>query len=109
IVMRALAQDPAKRFASAQQMGEALERYAFQSGGVTTGDVATLMKELFAEDRARWIATTRLALDMEVPSDALPVREMKMSQTSIPLGSSPGRTALTAAESPVIRRPPLWL
>jgi serine/threonine-protein kinase len=101
IVMKALARDPAERFASARAMGEALERCTFQMGGTSINDVTALMKEYFAEDRAKWMVTTRLALDVEAPAEATPVRSMKLSQTSVPFSFS--LTALTSAGRPMKR------
>jgi eukaryotic-like serine/threonine-protein kinase len=102
IVMKALARRKEDRFESAEAMGVALERFTFQAGGVRTGEVAALMKESFAEDRARWLATTRAALEVEVPAEDPQVPEIKMSQTSIPLGSAISRTPAPAAN---VRRP----
>jgi hypothetical protein len=90
IVMKALARDPAKRFPSAEAMAQALERFTFQAGGVSTGEVAGLMKDFFADDRAKWLTSTRLALEVEAPADATQVRAMKLSQTGIPVGSGVG-------------------
>jgi serine/threonine protein kinase len=85
IVMKALAREPRQRFESAQKMREALERFTVVAGGVTSGDVGTLMKSYFAEERARWLVTTRQALEAEARVDSPSTRDMKLSQTSIPL------------------------
>jgi serine/threonine protein kinase len=87
IAMRALARDPRDRFENAQKMREALERFTVVAGGVSGGDVAALMKDYFADERARWQNTTRQALETEVPVDSPSSRELKMSQTSVPVGS----------------------
>jgi serine/threonine protein kinase len=101
IAMRALARDPRDRFESAQKMREALERYTVVAGGVSGGDLAALMKEYFAEERSRWQSTTRLALEAESPVASPSTRELKLSQTSIPVGSVIFRPR-TTVEAPVV-------
>jgi serine/threonine protein kinase len=87
IVMKALCRDPAGRYQSAQELSQALERFAFQGDGCSTGDVAELMKRYFGGERARWATTTRLALEMADPSDSTHMRQMKLTQTGLPIGT----------------------
>jgi hypothetical protein len=87
IVMKALCRDPAGRYQTAQELSQALERFAFQGDGCSIGDVASVMNRYFAAERARWATTTRLALEMAEPSDSTHMRGMKMTQTGLPIGT----------------------
>ena len=70
IVMRALDRDPDRRFHTAQEMGLALERFAFASGSFSPQQLATYMKLLFASDFLQWKRTVSSAMDMEpAPND----------------------------------------
>lgn len=51
IIMRALSKDPAARFASAQDMADALEGFVLASGeGLTQGHTGEFMRELFGNE-----------------------------------------------------------
>jgi hypothetical protein len=85
IVMKALCRDPAGRYQSAQELSQALERFVFQGDGCGTGDVAALMKRHFSAERTRWTTTTRLALEMANPGNAAQMRQIKLTQTGLPI------------------------
>jgi serine/threonine-protein kinase len=65
IVMRALDRDPDRRFHTAQEMGLALERFAFTNGSFSPQQLATYMKLLFASDFLQWKRTVSSAMEME--------------------------------------------
>ena len=50
---KAMAKDPADRFASATELGRAIEHYLKKIGGADSNDVAELMKNHFAADRQK--------------------------------------------------------
>src|SRR6185312_12465996 len=54
------------RFASAHEMAQALERFAFSNEGFSPLQVASYMKGLFAAEFLQWRKTATAALDMEV-------------------------------------------
>ncbi len=64
IAMRALARDPDQRFASAEEMRIALEKWIFASGGTSTHDLSLLMKSWFAREHVEWQRASRFALAM---------------------------------------------
>jgi len=66
IVMRALDRDPDRRFHTAQEMGLALERFAFTNGAFSPQQLGTYMKLLFASDFLQWKRTVATAMEMEV-------------------------------------------
>jgi serine/threonine protein kinase len=66
VVMRALRKRRDARFASAHEMAEALERFAFSNEGFSPLQVASYMKGLFAAEFLQWRKTATAALDMEV-------------------------------------------
>ncbi|WP_437738439.1 protein kinase domain-containing protein [Sorangium sp. So ce1335] len=73
IVARALDRDPAKRFATAQEMREAIEDYLRGAGeDVRTDEVGATMRRVFAERRASMQRQVKAHLDRsEAPQDAL--------------------------------------
>jgi serine/threonine-protein kinase len=66
IVMRALRKRKDARFASANEMAVALERYAFSVNGFSPMQVASYTKSLFAAEYLQWRKTATAALDIEV-------------------------------------------
>src|SRR5215831_6637390 len=66
VVMRALRKRRDARFASAHEMAQALERFAFSNEGFSPLQVASYMKGLFAAEFLQWRKTATSALDMEV-------------------------------------------
>jgi len=66
VVMRALRKRRDARFASAHEMSQALERFAFSNEGFSPLQVASYMKGLFAAEFLQWRKTATAALDMEV-------------------------------------------
>jgi len=66
VVMRALRKRRDARFASAHEMAQALERFAFSNDGFSPLQVASYMKGLFAAEFLQWRKTATAALDMEV-------------------------------------------
>ena len=66
VVMRALRKRRDARFASAHEMAQALERFAFSHEGFSPLQVASYMKGLFAAEFLQWRKTATAALDMEV-------------------------------------------
>jgi len=66
IVMRALRKRKDARFASANEMAVALERFAFSVNGFSPMQVATYTKSLFAAEYLQWRKTATAALDIEV-------------------------------------------
>ena len=66
VVMRALRKRRDARFASAHEMAQALERFAFSNEGFSPLQVASYMKGLFAAEFLQWRKTATAALDMEV-------------------------------------------
>jgi hypothetical protein len=64
--MRALRKRRDARFASAHEMAQALERFAFSNEGFSPLQVASYMKGLFAAEFLQWRKTATAALDMEV-------------------------------------------
>jgi serine/threonine protein kinase len=66
IVMRALRKRKDARYASAQEMAAALERFAFSSNGFSPMQVAAYTKSLFAAEYLQWRKTATAALDLEV-------------------------------------------
>jgi serine/threonine protein kinase len=66
VVMRALRKRRDARFASAHEMAQALERFAFSNEGFSPIQVASYMKGLFAAEFMQWRKTATAALDMEV-------------------------------------------
>ncbi|HEY8088284.1 MAG TPA: serine/threonine-protein kinase [Polyangiaceae bacterium] len=76
ILRRALARRPEERYRTAAEMARALDDFA--GSGVTAATVAEVMRELFAEDRARqlaWIA------EVSAPGSARPVEPLKSRST----------------------------
>jgi serine/threonine protein kinase len=74
IVMRALRKRKDARFASANEMAVALEKFAFSNEGFSPMLVAAYTKSLFAAEYMQWRKTATSALDLEVekpqPNDA---------------------------------------
>jgi serine/threonine-protein kinase len=66
IVMRALRKRKDARFASAQEMAVALEKFAFSNQGFSPMQVAAYTKSLFATEYLQWRKTATAALDLEV-------------------------------------------
>jgi len=66
IVMRALRKRKDARFASAQEMAAALEKFAFTTGGFSPMQVPGYLKSLFAAEYLQWRKTATAALDLEV-------------------------------------------
>jgi serine/threonine protein kinase len=66
IVMRALRKRKDARYASAQEMAAALERFAFSTNGFSPMQVAAYTKTLFAAEYLQWRKTATAALDLEV-------------------------------------------
>jgi serine/threonine protein kinase len=66
VVMRALRKRRDARFASAHEMAQALERFAFSNEGFSPLQVASYMKGLFSAEFLQWRKTATAALDMEV-------------------------------------------
>ena len=66
IVMRALRKRKDARYASAQEMAAALERFAFSNEGFSPMQVAAYTKSLFAAEYLQWRKTATAALDLEV-------------------------------------------
>jgi serine/threonine protein kinase len=66
VVMRALRKRRDARFASAHEMAQALERFAFSHEGFSPLQVASYMKGLFSAEFLQWRKTATAALDMEV-------------------------------------------
>jgi len=66
IVMRALRKRKDARYASAQEMAAALERFAFSNDGFSPMQVAAYTKSLFAAEYLQWRKTATAALDLEV-------------------------------------------
>ena len=66
IVMRALRKRKDARFASAQEMAAALEKFALSSAGFTPMHVSSYLKSLFAAEYLQWRKTATAALDLEV-------------------------------------------
>src|SRR5262245_6923880 len=66
IVMRALRKRKDARFASANEMAVALERFAFSVNGLSPMQVASYTKSLFAAEYLQWRKTATAALDIEV-------------------------------------------
>jgi serine/threonine protein kinase len=66
IVMRALRKRKDARFASAQEMAVALEKFAFSNNGFSPMQVAAYTKSLFAAEYLQWRKTATAALDLEV-------------------------------------------
>jgi hypothetical protein len=84
-------------------MGQALERFVFQSGGSSAGDLAALMKTHFSEDQVKWRNTVRSALEMEDPQEVDGVGDIHMSQTSVPIATPPAPWGTTQGV-PVVHR-----
>jgi eukaryotic-like serine/threonine-protein kinase len=66
IVMRALRKRKDARFATANEMAVALEKFAFSNAGFSPMQVAIYMKSLFAAEYLQWRKTATAALDLEV-------------------------------------------
>ena len=66
IVMRALRKRKDARFATANEMAVALERYAFSVNGFSPMQVASYTKSLFSAEYLQWRKTATAALDIEV-------------------------------------------
>jgi len=66
IVMRALRKRKDARFASANEMASALEKFAFSNNGFSPMQVAAYTKSLFAAEYLQWRKTATAALDLEV-------------------------------------------
>jgi serine/threonine-protein kinase len=66
IVMRALRKRKDARFASANEMAVALEKFAFSNAGFSPMQVANYTKSLFASEYLQWRKTATAALDLEV-------------------------------------------
>lgn len=109
IVMKALTRDRTKRFASARELSKALSNAIASLGGATASDVAELMEELFAKEKAeREVLMERARkLDPEHLSSArIVLRDLIAPPTVLPIP--------TAAPEPVEAEPPprrlgLWM
>jgi serine/threonine-protein kinase len=66
IVMRALRKRKDARYATANEMAVALEKFAFSNAGFSPMQVATYTKSLFAAEYLQWRKTATAALDLEV-------------------------------------------
>jgi serine/threonine protein kinase len=92
IVMRALDRDPNGRFHTAQEMGLALERYAFTNGSFSPHQLATYMKLLFASDFLQWKRTISSAMEMEATPFGPTVTDGHVCSTGHPDPLSSGAT-----------------
>jgi hypothetical protein len=107
IVRRALARDRDLRYPTAGVLAAELD--AFAAGAVSTGTVADVMRELFAQDRARqaaWVA------DASAPGGSRPLEPLKAPSTfwidqdaaqSASVSGGPGPAA-SSARTPWYRR-----
>ncbi len=66
IVMRALRKRKDARYATANEMAVALEKFAFSNAGFSPMQAATYTKSLFAAEYLQWRKTATAALDLEV-------------------------------------------
>ncbi|HXI57261.1 MAG TPA: protein kinase [Polyangia bacterium] len=92
VVMRALDRDPNRRFHTAQEMGLALERYAFTNGSFSPQQLATYMKLLFASDFLQWKRTISSAMEMEATPFGPTVADGHVCSTGHPDPLSSGAT-----------------
>jgi eukaryotic-like serine/threonine-protein kinase len=66
IVMRALRKRKDARYATANEMAVALEKFAFSNAGFSPMQAASYTKSLFASEYMQWRKTATAALDLEV-------------------------------------------
>jgi eukaryotic-like serine/threonine-protein kinase len=66
IVMRALRKRKDARYATANEMAVALEKFAFSNAGFSPMQAASYTKSLFAAEYLQWRKTATAALDLEV-------------------------------------------
>ncbi len=97
IVRAALTRDPAQRFASAADLGEALAHYLFEhEWKVTARDVSDLVRELRVAQARR--ASTRLALDQALIADA---RAEFLADIAAELAHAPLPPVAASADEPL--------
>ena len=94
IVMRALRKRKDARFATAQEMAVALEKFALSQPGFSPMQIASYTKSLFATEYLQWRKTATAALDLEVEKPAVG------SQTAAALGAEPPTAGPTMALRP---------
>ncbi len=102
VVMRALAKDPARRFASGREMAKAIEQ-AVGSELFDEEAVAELMQALFADKRLKTLALLEEQEPemLEDPSDLKPTAPMR----ALPSEEPPPRAAAPRPASPRARAP----
>ena len=96
IVMRALAREPAQRYATARELGRDLSRFA---AGLTSADVAAWLRELFPGGRERRQQILELAAQLGSDGDDVqPARTDPPAAppTPVPLRSTAEPTLLTS-------------
>jgi serine/threonine-protein kinase len=71
IVMRALRKRKDARYATANEMAVALEKFAFSNAGFSPMQAASYAKSLFASEYLQWRKTATAALDLEVEKPAM--------------------------------------
>ncbi|HXU06152.1 MAG TPA: serine/threonine-protein kinase [Polyangia bacterium] len=94
IVMRALRKRKDARFASAQEMAVALERFAFSNNGFSPMQVAAYTKSLFSAEYLQWRKTATAALDLEVE------KPQQNDQAMAGIGAEPPTAGPTMALRP---------
>jgi hypothetical protein len=83
IVMRALAPDPAERFATMRDLQVALEGFAREAGlALSTVGLAALMNDLFADELAAWHAAQRAGktLGDHLAASTAPARDLRTEE-----------------------------
>ena len=94
IVMRALRKRKDARFASAQEMAVALEKFAFSNNGFSPMQVAAYTKSLFSAEYLQWRKTATAALDLEVE------KPQQSEQAMAGIGAEPPTAGPTMALRP---------
>jgi hypothetical protein len=95
IVMRALRKRKDARFATAQEMAVALEKFALSQPGFSPMQIASYTKSLFAAEYLQWRKTATAALDLEVEKPPA-----VGAQTAAALGAEPPTAGPTMALRP---------
>jgi len=94
IVMRSLRKRKDARFASAQEMAVALEKFAFSNNGFSPMQVAAYTKSLFSAEYMQWRKTATAALDLEVE------KPQQNEQAMAGIGAEPPTAGPTMALRP---------
>ncbi len=110
VVLKALSRDPEQRYASARELGRALNAAIGASGGAGAADLAELMDDLFADARAERFALLESArkVDPDHPStSAVAPAPLRASLTDSLSGSIAGEgpAAAPAETRPEAKRP----